>query len=75
VSPRQQEYQIYLNSPEWRDLRQRVMERAGNLCEGCHRRQATEVHHLTYERFKREMMFDLVAVCRRCHAQIHHKSE
>jgi hypothetical protein len=64
-------YNAYLWSPEWRDRRARVMQRAGTLCEGCLEQRATQVHHLTYERKYREMLFDLVAVCDNCHAEIH----
>jgi hypothetical protein len=31
------------------------------------------VHHLTYERRGCEDPVDLMAVCRKCHAKIHHK--
>jgi hypothetical protein len=32
---------------------------------------AVDVHHQTYDRLYNEMCFDLVAVCRECHAKIH----
>lgn len=64
-------YEAHLASPEWQDLRQRVMERCRGLCEGCRLRRAVQVHHLTYERLGNEMLFDLAAVCLICHAMIH----
>lgn len=45
----QQAHNAYLASPEWRDRRQRVMDRAQGQCEGCRLAQATEVHHLSYD--------------------------
>lgn len=68
---RQVEYSIYLHSPEWKAKRTKVLERAGGICEGCGDAPAVEVHHLTYERIYNEMLFDLVAVCRGCHDQLH----
>ena len=63
--------ETYLKSYEWSVIRQKVLTRSGGLCEGCGFERATEVHHLTYERVGKEMLFDLVAVCRGCHGKIH----
>lgn len=67
----QKEYLGYLASPVWRAVRDKVLQRANFVCEGCLERPATQVHHLSYRYFRREMMFDLVAVCRDCHAICH----
>lgn len=64
-------YNRYLQTPEWRERRRRVMARANGICEGCGEREATQVHHLTYTRVGHEMLFDLVAVCDACHRTIH----
>ncbi|HSQ51975.1 MAG TPA: hypothetical protein VLL94_11995 [Nitrospiraceae bacterium] len=64
-------YSDYLKTPQWREKRQLVMKRAGGLCEGCAHAPATQVHHLTYERAGREMLFDLVAICDACHEAVH----
>lgn len=64
-------YAEYLKSAEWADRRDRVMARAGGVCEGCRERAATEVHHLTYEHITREFLFELVAICGECHARYH----
>jgi len=48
-----------------------VLERDLRLCQGCRQRPATQVHHQTYRRVGREMLFDLVAVCDECHDAIH----
>ncbi len=64
-------YNQYLLTPEWQSLRRRVLLRSGGLCEGCRLRPAVQVHHLTYERVGKEMLFDLAAVCLECHEKIH----
>lgn len=64
-------YEGYLRTPEWWLIRDKVMRRARGICEGCGEARATQVHHLTYQRVGKEMMFDLVAVCDECHVSIH----
>lgn len=64
-------YDAYLLSPEWRERRAKVLARDDYRCGGCGAARATQVHHLTYARVGREMLFDLVAVCDRCHDAIH----
>lgn len=68
-------YNAYLLSPEWRVLRSKVLKRADGVCEGCGERPAVQVHHLTYARVGKEMLFDLVAVCQFCHDRIHEDRE
>lgn len=70
-----QAHNAYLASPEWRDRRRRVMDRAQGLCEGCRQASATEVHHLSYEHWGHEFLFELVALCGDCHDRIHAKGD
>lgn len=65
------EYAEYLMSQAWRDKRQKVMDRAGGICEGCRNAKATQVHHLTYAHIFDELLFELVAVCDDCHSKAH----
>jgi hypothetical protein len=74
-------YDQYLISPEWHRKRALVMKRAGELCEGCGQRRATQVHHLRYPRncwpgsaewLAQEKLFDLRAICGTCHDDVHH---
>ena len=65
------DYQLYLRSPEWREKRELVMKRAGRMCEGCARKPAAQVHHLTYAHIRNELLFELVALCDGCHAVAH----
>jgi 5-methylcytosine-specific restriction endonuclease McrA len=65
------DYEAYLLSPEWDDKRALVLKRARGVCEGCGEVPATEVHHLTYSHVGNELLWQLVAVCRNCHARVH----
>ena len=73
-------YDVYLQTPIWAEKRRRVFERARGLCEGCGVRRPTCIHHLHYpagvlpgskEWIRAEKLFDLVALCDCCHADLH----
>lgn len=64
-------YAAYLRSPKWYHIRERVLQRDKYMCQGCHIKRATQVHHLTYERVGRELMFDLASICDDCHGVAH----
>ena len=73
-------YDAYLKSPIWREKRSIVLKRAGETCEGCRQAKAVQVHHKRYppgcfpgfpEWIRREKLFDLAAVCERCHEDLH----
>lgn len=63
-------YHSYMNSPEWHEKRQLVLKRDGWLCKGCGEKTAVEVHHLTYEHFGDELLWELVSVCNDCHHRV-----
>ena len=66
------EYDIFLKSERWQELRRLIFKRCHSVCEGCGVATATQVHHLTYVRaLGDEMLFDLVGLCDRCHAKVH----
>jgi 5-methylcytosine-specific restriction endonuclease McrA len=64
-------YEKYLASPEWKHKRKLVLERAQNTCEGCREAKAMDVHHLSYDDVGKEFLFQLVALCRKCHDRWH----
>jgi 5-methylcytosine-specific restriction endonuclease McrA len=69
-------YRGYLSSDPWQDKREKVMKRAGRLCEGCRANRATEVHHLHYDDPRgEELLFNLVALCGDCHGKIHEREK
>ena len=65
------EYARYLASPEWQEVRSRIIARANGVCECCDMAPPTEVHHTTYLRLGCELDDDLLAVCSFCHWLIH----
>ena len=68
-------YIDHLKSDAWREIRRKVLKRAKNICEGCATADATQVHHLTYKNLGRELLWELVAVCDRCHETAHSSGE
>ena len=64
-------YQRYLSSELWRRRREFIMLRANHVCEMCHDRAATNVHHITYDHVGHEYPEHLLAVCDGCHAKAH----
>lgn len=69
---RSKEYNDYLNSPEWRAVREKVFEYYGRACVLCDSTICLEVHHKHYKTFKNETVKDCVPLCLRCHKR-HHK--
>ena len=71
---RHEEYEEYIrNSPDWQAIRTKVMRRDDYLCQACMEAVASDVHHRNYTHLFDEVLYDLVAVCRSCHAKIHGK--
>ena len=71
---RHEEYERYIReSDDWWDIRTKVMQRDDHLCQSCRENTAEEVHHKDYTHLYDEVLYDLVAVCRTCHAKIHGK--
>lgn len=68
-------YNAYLQSPEWKSKRARVLKRASGICEGCGIKRATQVHHLHYKNVFKEFLFELVAICEECHDMVHGKTK
>lgn len=61
----------YMNTKKWQGIRSKVLERSEGMCEGCLVRLADNVHHKTYKHLGDELLFELVAVCRKCHDRVH----
>lgn len=74
ASEREDEYNQYIGSDKWKRKRIIVMERDNYMCQGCLKNRADHVHHLTYDRFGNELLFDLVALCWICHDIAHGKT-
>lgn len=67
-------YNEYLHTQQWHDMRKRVLERDGYICQACLKNKATQAHHLSYDIYNmigRSAAFELVAICYQCHRTIH----
>lgn len=65
-------YNEYLKSPAWAQKRTEVLRRDQHICQGCRKRKATQVHHLSYAHVgDDEFLFELTSLCPTCHKRIH----
>ena len=66
----------YYASLLWKQIRKRRLDFSGHRCELCNSKYTLQVHHSTYARFPgKELMSDLIVLCRPCHEKFHeHKS-
>lgn len=64
-------YYKYLESIEWKIIRNDRMKIDNYLCHECLERSAEEVHHKTYDRLFKENLEDLISVCKPCHKKLH----
>ena len=60
----------YLQSPEWAERRANVLRRDGYICQACLQNPANQVHHLSYDHWGHEPLFDLTSVCKPCHNKL-----
>jgi hypothetical protein len=65
------EHDVYFKTAKWQKKREVVLKKAKGICEGCGERKATQVHHLSYDHWKHEMLWELVAICGDCHEMVH----
>ena len=63
------------NSPEWSEIKKRILWRSRGYCEACLSANATVVHHLTYEFGKIPPAWHLRAVCDGCHERLHNADD
>jgi 5-methylcytosine-specific restriction endonuclease McrA len=64
-------YEAYLQSPHWKRLRRRVLERDQCRCRRCNSKTRLQIHHLTYIRIGKELLEDLLTLCNDCHKRAH----
>lgn len=65
--PLSEEYLEYMESEQWKQLRDYVGDFWDWHCALCNSDNKVELHHRTYERFGSEKLTDVVLLCRRCH--------
>lgn len=66
-------YNQYLNSPHWKDVRRRYYQSKlyHGHCECCFRQVPLQLHHKTYKRLGNENLNDFVTLCKECHTKSH----
>ena len=64
-------YNAHLDSQEWQDLRNKVIDREEGICEGCRNAPIEHVHHLSYLNMGNEFLFELKGLCIDCHLRCH----
>ena len=69
---RSPEYERYLQSPEWRAIRERRLAFDRWQCRNCHAHQRLQIHHWYYTRDQQsilghEQLEDVVTLCDQCH--------
>ncbi len=62
-------YQEYLKSKHWRNVKRRA-KKVFSECLGCGSRKF-DLHHRTYCRRGKELLSDLIPLCRKCHFSVH----
>ena len=63
-------YKDYINSDEWKE-KSKLFLRKNPTCQICLKYRAEDVHHLTYKNLGNEQKGELMALCSRCHRNIH----
>jgi hypothetical protein len=64
---------IQLQSTEWKECRERIIEAAGGRCEHCGERDRLQVHHSYYEAGLLLWQYpdeSLVCLCSPCHGEL-----
>lgn len=65
-------YDQYLRSPEWKELRQKRIQRDNYQCVICGSAKNLDVHHISYIHMGESgEIDDLITLCRSCHQKIH----
>jgi hypothetical protein len=67
-------YEEYLKSDHWQDIRRRWRETYGYRCP-CGSTLFLHLHHKTYKRLGKEELEDLIYLCRSCHHKEHRKKK
>lgn len=65
------DYNKYLQSRKWRELRKQRIEKDHGQCAICGSTKNLLVHHTTYENYKNENLDELLTLCKTCHYRMH----
>jgi len=64
-------YVCHLKSEYWKAIRKERKALDNNQCVQCRTTEDLTVHHITYDRFGKEDINDLITLCKVCHVNIH----
>lgn len=70
-------YKKYINTPEWKLLRKKALDRDNNCCRLCSSTKKLNVHHRSYPKdgWQNDCVDNLTTLCNQCHAKFHDKME
>lgn len=70
-----EQYDQFIESQAWQDLRREIIERDGGKCVLCHTTEHLQVHHRNYVLDVRTGIIggDLVTLCKKHHGWVHGK--
>ena len=61
----------YMQSKEWRSIRNQVFTRDNHTCQSCGSQSSLNCHHIFYDRLGAENLEDLTTLCTTCHTALH----
>jgi len=72
MTPRQKEYQLFLESDWWKMFRVRALSYYAGHCSKCLSKQQIHVHHIRYPYpWTKTTLQDVVLLCYKCHDWVH----
>lgn len=74
------QYETYLQSEQWKNLRRLVLARDDYTCQNCFCQvdESANIHHLSYQGYNTHgfsFAWECITLCRKCHAAWHGKEE
>lgn len=67
-----EQYQLYLQTPHWRETREKRLQIDKNKCAFCGSLGPLHVHHRSYKRlWQEDVEQDLITLCVDCHHKLH----
>jgi hypothetical protein len=73
-SERRSSYNIYINSAEWREVKNRYYQNYPRQCAACDTFSHIHLHHMSYGNFGHELDYELVPLCEPHHNDYHAKN-
>ena len=68
------DYNKYIRSNYWKEIKEQVLERDDHRCRLCNSKIDLHVHHRKYDFLGNEKLEELITICKRCHYIIHKRN-